>query len=62
MKINSSIKELCFDKRIVEWGLQNKDSALSSEKYKKHLESLPDLSAEKDPIVKESTDSNTSSE
>ncbi len=41
MSLDKAMKNLKFDKRLVDWGLRH--GQLTQEELKKHLESLPDL-------------------
>ncbi len=49
MKLNNIIQDLRFDKRIVEWGVRYK--VISREEYQKHLQSLTDLSDQKEDLI-----------
>ena len=49
MKLNNIIQDLRFDKRIVEWGIRYKIT--SREEYQKHLQSLSDLSDQKEDLI-----------
>ena len=49
MKLNNIIQDLRFDKRIVEWSIRYKIT--SREEYQKHLQSLPDLSDQKEDLI-----------
>ena len=51
MQLNSLIKELRFDKRITEWGIRY--NVMTYEDYHKYLQSLPDLSDQKENITGE---------
>lgn len=51
MQLNSLIKELRFDKRIAEWGIRY--NVMTYEDYHKYLQSLPDLSDQKENITGE---------
>lgn len=49
MKLNNLIKDFRFDKRIVNWGVRYK--TITYQEYEKYLESLEDLSDEKENII-----------
>ena len=49
MKLNELARELRFDKRIIEWGAHY--GAITYSEYRKYLESLPDLSDDKEDIT-----------
>lgn len=49
MKLNDIIQDLRFDKRIIEWGVRYK--IISREEYQKHLQSLTDLSDQKEDLI-----------
>ena len=51
MQLNSLIKELRFDKRITEWSIRY--NVMTYEDYHKYLQSLPDLSDQKENITGE---------
>ena len=50
MKLNSLIKESRFDKRIIEWGIRHK--MITHSEYQKCLQSLPDLSDQKESLIR----------
>ena len=49
MKLNNIIKNFKFDKRLVEWNLSNE--IISINEYKQYLQSLSDLSTEKEELL-----------
>lgn len=49
MRLNTLIKDLCFDKRIVEWGVRY--NVITYKDYRNYLKSLPDLSDKKKSIM-----------
>ena len=49
MRLNTLIKDLCFDKRIVEWGVRY--NVITYKDYRNYLKSLPDLSDKKKSII-----------
>ncbi len=49
MKLNNLIKNLRFDKRMIEWGTRY--SIITYEEYQEHLRSLPDLLEKKENMV-----------
>ena len=49
MKLNNLIKDLRFDKRIVEWGIRY--NIITYEEYKKYLKSLKNLSDKKEQMI-----------
>ena len=49
MKLNSLIKDLRFDKRIMEWGIRY--NLITHQEYQKYLNALPDVSDDKEPII-----------
>lgn len=49
MKLNKLIKDLRFDKRIIEWGIRY--NLITHEDYNKYQKSLEDLSDEKENMV-----------
>ena len=51
MKLNDIIQDLRFDKRIIEWGIRYK--VIKREEHQKYLQSLPDLSYQKEDLVLE---------
>ena len=48
MKLNNIIKNFKFDKRLIEWNLNNE--IISVDEYEKYLQSLLDLSDKKEEI------------
>lgn len=60
MSIEKSLKNLKFDKRMIQWNINNKQ--LTQEELKKHLESLPDLGHQVDLINLESSNDENQSQ
>ena len=49
MKLNILIKDLRFDKRIMEWGIRY--NLITYQEHQQYLNSLPDLSDKKESII-----------
>ena len=49
MKLNSIIRDLRFDKRIMEWNIRY--NLITHQEYQEYLRSLPDLSDKKENII-----------
>ncbi|MDE0118913.1 MAG: hypothetical protein OXM55_02755 [Bdellovibrionales bacterium] len=49
MKLKSIIRDLQFDKRIMEWNIRY--NLITHQEYQKYLNALPDVSDDKEPII-----------
>ena len=49
MKLNILIKDLRFDKRIMEWGIRY--NLITYQEHQQYLNALPDLSDKKESII-----------